>query len=74
MKKLVVLLVIVVLLLALSVPAFAFAGGVPAAHDVDGRYGGAIISQTVRNLEPVEGFTRCDFVEHVSTWKPGLSK
>ncbi len=72
MKKLVVLLVVVVLLLALSVPAFAFAGGVPAAHGVDGRTGGGLISQVVRG--EYENMSRCEFVEHVSTWKPGLSK
>ena len=71
MKKLVVLLVVVVLLLALSVPAFAFAGGVPAAHGVDGRTGGELISLVVRG-EYVEPYDLCFFVEHVSTWKPGL--
>ena len=72
MKKLVVLLVVVVLLLALSAPAFAAAGGVPAAHGVDGRTGGGLISQVVRNEYPET--SRCDFVVHVSTWQPGLNR
>jgi len=73
MKKLVVLLVVVVLLLALSAPAFAAAGGVPAAHGVDGRDGGELISLVVRN-QYVDPYDRCFFVEHVSTWKPGLDR
>ena len=70
MKRLVILLVVVVLILAMSAPAFAF--GVPAAHEIDGQTFGGAVSLTVRGENP--DFSRCDFVLHVSTWKPGLNR
>ena len=44
MKRLLVVLIVVVMVLALATPAFAARGGMPAAHGVDGRTFGGVVS------------------------------
>ena len=44
MKRFLVGLIVVVMVMALAAPAFAARGGMPAAHGVDGRTFGGVVS------------------------------